>query len=252
MSKKIKIFGIGAAVLLVTIALSPVVNSNKEKDEIKLAILGLIEKNEEELATLNKYFEEVALAYDKGEALPEPPERFGEIQKSLVLQWQPIIKQYYQTRQSQPPVYEGTTAIYESDGVAQFFLDEGDYDLYFGHCFAFNRTHTGLICETIEVSVGIALIWSLFLALIPIIGFIYGIILIVWIIPWLLYIKGILDEMKSWPYGSAWFYFDNANHISRLFDKFEIKEQPSYPRPYDPAVHFSQINWTIIKMISYQ
>lgn len=244
MRKKIKIVVIGVVVLLLMLVASPAVTSITTP--VKEAIEDFLDENRADLATLDEYFEDAAEAARNSEPIPEPSQQIIKNMDFLVEQWKEIIELHYQ--QSEPPQeYEGVTAFFESNGTAQFFIDETppDYEWYKGHCMSFNKTHTDLICFLVLiVGGGVAALVSLLISLIPVLGLIYGFLLGVFIaFFWPVILARLNMIFQAAPYGMALFRFDNVNSSHIWDDKLDIRPQPSYPRPYNPSFHYPQSDW---------
>jgi hypothetical protein len=248
-----KIFGIGAAVLLVTLAFSSTVYSRSENGsenefdkEFIQAISEFVENNSEDLEKIGSFLLDVALDYNFGQPLPVMPPELEMITKDLMIKFQKIVINYYNfTKQSN---YYGRCAYYRSNGSAQFLEDEGDTNNYTGHCWTFCKAMVGKICDIMQ-SVGFLtiLIVTLFFAIIPVFGFIYAFILILVIIPNWFLIRGFFERYKNYPYGLKLFYFKRAGNILRIWDEIRDGEQSGDPE-WNPEWDYPQIDWiTLIR-----
>lgn len=239
MNKTKKMFGIVAAVVLVIAMIPPSVTSDEYTSIDKIS--SFLDRNYEDLAAIDQYFEDAALSRIDGEPILEADSSLMNAQDNLVMQWNEIIQSEFQ---SQPSLWTGITAFFESVGNAQYFEEEGDYELYHGHCKAFDKQSTDLICCLVLVAGGgVAALFTLLIALMPILGFIYGVILgVILALFWPAIVTFLIGIFALHPYGMVWFHFDNVNSSRIIDDRFPRYPQPSFDWD-DPSYWYSQTPW---------
>jgi len=239
MSKKIKMLGFETADLMNKLLVLPTMDNIVKEEKLDLApIKEFIKQNEKDLAVLDKYFEDMASGYKAEQTILKPPESIETTTKNLVVQLQQVIKQHYPEIPVKPTVYRGTTAYYLSESTADFLDDGKDY---FGHCVAFGKFATLIICAFIRLGYkfGALLIWGWFKIHLPqfaddvldILQCIYD------------EIGEDIEQYEKNPTGMIWFYFDRVDKISKIHDEFVPKLQPS--EKWDPSDYYPQADWKI-------
>jgi len=247
MSEKIKMFRFGAADIMNELLVLPTMDSEKEEDMDITPFKEFITQNEKDLTLLGSYLEDVASAYKVDQIIPKPPKSIETKTNNLVTQLQQVIKQHYPAILVEPSVYRGMTVYYKSDGVAKFFQitktakEIPDYNDYFGHCMAFGKYLTKLICVALgyglEIGRGVIKI-LLKIHKIPkeIRDWIDDILKRIFD-----KIKYELEKYKNHETGMIWFYFDRADTILHIHDKFDPKLQPE--EKWLPSYFYPQADW---------
>jgi hypothetical protein len=239
-----KIFGIGAAVLLVTLAFSSAVTSESENEfteEIIQAISEILENNSEDLETIGDFLLDTASDYNSGQPIANLTNEMDVKINNQKMNIQPIVENIF--NESNLTVYAGKNAYWVSVGIWQFYIDQGDYNFYFGHCWAFSKQVVGFICDLFlkELPFAVMLV-ILFIILCIIFDILTAILLIVIIILFYDMIVRIFENAKSCPYGLVLFYFDRVDKIHWIYNKIMGACQPEDP-DWDPTYFFPGTEW---------
>lgn len=241
MSKKIKMCRFGAAHLMNKLVVLPTISSEKEEDIDITPFKKFIEQNGKDLASLGRYFENVASAYKVDTSIPKPSKTYETKTNNLVTQMEQVIKKNYSDILVEPSIRIGMM-VYYTGNAAKWLLEKyNDNNDYFGHCIGFNSLLTKLICAAIEFDLqtaraSIYLLLKIHIKSPEFIDFIDSII--EWIID---KIKYELKIYKENPTGMIWFYFDRVDKILHIYDKFDPKLQPS--EKWHPSYWFDEGVW---------
>ena len=249
MSKKIKTGRFRVADFMNNLLVLPTMDTKKEGDMDITPIKEFIKQNEKDLELLGSYFKDMASSYAAGQTMLKPPEDIETKTNNLSIQFQQVIKQNYPAIFEKPSYYTGITAYYKSDGIAQFFQKETgiskekpDYNDYFGHCIAFGKHFTGIICFAIRWKLNIG--WIITKWLLEIHEFIPDWIknTILYLLGWIIEkIKDELEPYKDNETGMIMFYFDRVDSFLRIHDKLDPKLQP--PEKWHPKDYYPQTDW---------
>lgn len=246
MSKKNKMFRFKTANLMNNLLVLPTMDNIERKEKMQLApIKEFIKQNEEDLAVLDKCFKDMDSGYKAEQTILEPPESVETTTENLVVQFQQVTEQLTGV-QEEGTGFTGKTAYWQSKHGFQFFKDKGDNKYYFGHCLAFDKNVTNLICTILEDEDYQKLIYAAVLALSraifskKIVAFIVGILR-----KFINEFNKNLEECKNSPTGIRFWYFDRVDRIIHIFDKPDIDFQPNDP-DWDPDDEYPNTEWNKI------
>jgi hypothetical protein len=236
MSKKLIKSKFEAADIMNKLMVLPTLNAVRDEGMDLTPIKDYIKDNETDLATLDKYFKDIASAYNASHTIANPPKDIETKINYLVTQLKEVINNNYPRVSMKLSVYDGITAYYKSDGTADFLEND---NVYFGHCIAFDKYVTKIICEML----GLGLDFGAFLIYLwlkihlpkladPIYDALKDLIDL---------IKGDLDKYKNNQTGIIFFYFDRVDKVSKIFDHSEIRLQPA--GKWVPGDYYPQADW---------
>jgi hypothetical protein len=228
-----KIFGIGAAVLLVTLTFTSTATSE--------TITEFIEKNKDDLATIGGYLQSIASDYNSGQPIPDLPKDMEMKINNIIMKMQQIVENFY--NKSNLSIYGGKNTNWISIGIWQFFIEDGDLNFYYGHCWAFSNKLVGYICDLFLKEINFVILMAiLFMVFVIIFGLLTATLLMIIVILNYEVIKEIFEKWKSHPNGLVLFYFDRVDKILRIYDKIEGHPQPGDP-DWDPTHFFPNTEW---------
>jgi len=231
--KRKEMFGIGAVVLLVTVAISPAIADTNGPALIPNNIYSKLEQfnceHETELDEINTYLKSL-------EKVPNAT----EIPKHIIYEIETLPVEMLKITGYYPvvPTWEGMTSFWRSNTTARFFPKSELY--YWGWVLSLNRTLTDQLMTVVGSGVATTL---LFLTThIPVIGLwlvvLFGMILYQ---NWDYFVKILKDIYKTCPYGCMlWFFWSPGNFSFITWPQ----AQPNHT--WTPWDYFSQTTWTRI------
>jgi hypothetical protein len=235
MKGKTKIFGIGAAFLLVTVAVSPAVIAN-DYDKFVIDVINQISNyfnfNKEKLNYISQYIKNL-------DEIPKESEIPKEIVSKINLvsgEIEEIVEEY----EIHSPLWKGKTSFWRSDTKAKFFNDS---DLeYFGWLISLNKAATDVLINGVLLFGWTALTVILYLiGLIPVIGP-WLVIVIGWILLfcWPEFYNFIKKIKDSNQFGCMLWFFYPPKYI--LSSRFIGEPQP---KNWDDPIEFhNETTWT--------
>jgi hypothetical protein len=239
-----KIFGIGAAVLLVTLTFSSTVYSgseNKDDKEFILALSDFVENNSEDLEKIGDFLLNESSDYNFGQPLPALPQELEMIINDLQIEIESIFINFHNLPNQSN--YLGRCAHYWSNGHARFFEDEGDLKNYTGFCWTLCKKVTGMVSDILTISGDITIVASaLFMMFIPIFGFFYALLLVLIIIPIWLILRALFKVYRTYSFGLTIFYFRCDDVLHPFFNKNIRKRQSGNPE-WNPEWDYPQKDW---------
>lgn len=238
MKKKIKIFGIGAAIILVMLAITPAVVSTGFKPlppPLGAQLSQFMTQYEVELNELDQYLETLTDADIPQQIPPEIKGTMRTLQKAMYLILRPYIVDEETAR------YTGWNSYWKSDGLG-LFVEGSDWH-YQGYCFSADRLSTDILITLILLEGGTAAVLvAVFLALIPIIGFIVGVILAIAVLAsWDEILDFLSGLYSSNQYGLVLCLFDPAEAIFQYSS--DDHDQPSDPY-WTPELWHNETTWS--------
>lgn len=240
MNKKIKIFGIGATILLVMLSFSPAVTAEGGLPTgISNQLQAFADEYSEEFDVIKDFLEE-----NVTEEILIPHEIIEAIELMLP-DLEVIVNEYLQNQSSQPP-YDGYNAYWKSDEAGQFFADDDppDYHYYWGHVFAINKTYSDFFCHLIldldwPVEKLVAFLWLI----LP--GAIWLLVAVIIELTWGAFVAWIRNEAQYSDYGIHFDFFKyDIWYPSPLLNKLRKGLQPD--EPWDPEDLYPETDWNAV------
>jgi len=244
MNKKIKIFGIGAAILLLTLSLSPVLTADTEErvpPELSSQLQDFADEYSEEFDEIKNFLEE-----NVTEEVLIPDEIIEVIELTLP-DLEVIVKEYLQN-QSQQPEYDGLNAYWKSDEAGQFFAgdDPPNYHYYWGHVFAINKTYSDFFCHLVldlnwPVERLVAFLWLI----LP--GAIWLLVAGIIKLTWGAFVDWIRNEAQYSEYGIHLDFFKyDIWYPSPFLNEFRKGVQPDEPWNPEDEEFYPETTWTAV------
>ncbi|UCD14541.1 MAG: hypothetical protein JSW60_03735 [Thermoplasmatales archaeon] len=241
MKKKIKIFGIGAAILLVMLSLSPTVTADISP-EISSQLQEFAEDYSEEAATIKNFLAENNVTEEE-----LVPHEIVEMIEEMLPDMEEIVDAYLE-EESPPPGYDGHNAYWKSDEAAQFFDDETppDYHYYKGHVLAIDKPLSDIFCYLVlELDWGVELLIIFLWFILP--GIIWLLVAEMIELIWGEFVDWIRGEAQYSEFGIHFDFFKrDIWHPTPALNRFYHLLQPD--EPWDPEDEdlYPESTWTAI------